>query len=163
MSPAKSFRDLKVCQSAREGIRLVFKLTKMFPREERYALVDQIRRRSRAVKAMIAEAWARRRYKAAFINKIDEALGETHETQSWLDDALDSEYLTKDIFSDLDRRYNAIGAMLSRMIDGADDFVSTIRAPIIDLSLAKKTNLCSPITDHRSHMESSHLSPLTFH
>ena len=35
------------------------------------------------------EAWARRRYKAAFVNKIDEALGEANETQSWLDDALD--------------------------------------------------------------------------
>ena len=42
---------------------------------------------SRAGKAMIAEARARRRYKAAFINKIDEAIGQTNETQSWLDDA----------------------------------------------------------------------------
>jgi four helix bundle protein len=33
---------------------------------------------------MIAEAWARRRYPAAFINKVDEALGEAMETQAWL-------------------------------------------------------------------------------
>jgi four helix bundle protein len=33
---------------------------------------------------MIAEAWARRRYPAAFINKIDEALGEAMETQACL-------------------------------------------------------------------------------
>jgi four helix bundle protein len=51
----------------------VFTVTKTFPREERYALIDQVRRSSRAVKAMIAEAWARRRYKAAFVNKIDRA------------------------------------------------------------------------------------------
>ncbi len=44
---------------------------------------------------MLAEAWARRRYKAAFVNKIDEALGEAYETQSWLDNALDGAYLTK--------------------------------------------------------------------
>jgi len=71
---------------------------------------------------MIAEGWARRRYKAAFINKIDESIGEANETQSWLDDALDAGYLSQEDFRDLDARYQAIGGMLSRMIDRADDF-----------------------------------------
>ena len=86
---ARSFRDLKVYQAAREAARLVFEYSKSFPPEERYSLTDQIRRSSRAVKAMIAEAWGRRRYKAVFVNKLDEALGEATETQSWLDDAQD--------------------------------------------------------------------------
>jgi four helix bundle protein len=67
-----------VYQAAREAAPRVFETTKTFPSEERYALTDQIRRSSRAVKALIAEAWARRRYKAAFVNKIDEALGEAY-------------------------------------------------------------------------------------
>src|SRR5439155_9734560 len=122
MAAAKSFRDLKVYQAAREAALRIFTVTKTFPREERYALTDQTRRSSRAVKAMIAEAWARRRYKAAFINKVDEALGEANETQSWLDDALDDGYVLKEDFQELDNRYQAIGGMLSRMIDRADDF-----------------------------------------
>src|SRR4030095_14634268 len=122
MEPAKSFRDLKIYPAAREAAGLVFDYSKGFPREERYSLIDQIRRSSRAVKAMIAEAWARRRYKAAFVNKIDEALGEAYESQSWLDDAVDSQYLTPEEFAELDQRYDAIGATLSRMIDRADDF-----------------------------------------
>ena len=122
MAAAKSFRDLKADQAAREVALQIFTATKTFPREERYALTDQIRRSSRAVKAMIAEAWARRRYKAAFINKIDEALGEANETQSWLDDALDDGYVLKEDFHELNDRYQAIGGMLSRMIDRADDF-----------------------------------------
>src|SRR5437870_8005210 len=105
MAAAKSFRDLKADQAAREVALQVFTASKSFPREERYALTDQIRRSSRGVKAMIAEAWARRRYKAAFINKIDEALGEANETQSWLDDALDDDYLSKEDFKYLDGRY----------------------------------------------------------
>ena len=100
MAAAKSFRDLKVYQAAREAALRIFTVAKSFPREERYALTDQIRRSSRAVKAMIAEAWARRRYKAAFINKVDEALGEANETQSWLDDALDDGYVLKEDFQD---------------------------------------------------------------
>src|SRR5437879_12927094 len=101
MASAKSFRDLKVYQAAREAAGRIFELSKNFPPEERYSLTDQIRRSSRAVKAMIAEAWARRRYKAAFVNKIEESLGEGYDTQSWLDDALDAGYLSKEQFTDL--------------------------------------------------------------
>src|SRR5213080_184017 len=108
MSGAKSFRDLKVYQAAREAALQVFTVSKNFPREERFALIDQIRRSSRAVKAMIAEAWARRRYKAAFINKIDEALGEANETQSWLDDGLDCSYLSSAEYQELDNLYGSI-------------------------------------------------------
>src|SRR5438093_2332392 len=120
MAAARSFRELKVYQAARDAARLVFDFSKHFPREEQYSLTDQIRRSSRAVKALLAEAWARRRYKAAFVNKIDEALGEAYETQSWLDDALDGQYFSTQEFENLDRRDNAIGGMLSGMIDRAD-------------------------------------------
>jgi four helix bundle protein len=146
MDAARSFRDLKVYQKAREAARKVFTVSKEFPREERYALTDQIRRSSRAVKAMLAEAWARRRYKAAFINKIDEALGEANETQSWLDDALDSEYLSEADFKDLNERYQAIGGMLSRMIDRADDFCK--HAPATDYRTVVREEEESPFTDH---------------
>src|SRR6266516_6588898 len=112
MEPAKSFQDLKVYEAAREEARLIFEISKTFTREEKYSLTDQIRRSARAVKAMIAEAWARRRYKAAFINKIDEALGEANETQSWLDNALGAGYLSRDNFQHLDERYDMIGGML---------------------------------------------------
>src|SRR5438552_5089951 len=122
MASAKSFQDLKVYQAARDAARLVFEATKKFPPEERYSLTDQIRRSSRAVKAMIAEAWARRRYKAAFINKIDEALGESNETQSWLEDGLDCRYLSSAEYQELNNLYCSVGAMLARMIDRADDF-----------------------------------------
>jgi len=122
MAIARSFRDLNVYQQARETTHKIFELSRQFPAEERYSLTDQIRRSSRAVKAMIAEAWGRRRYKAVFVNKLDEALGEATETQSWLDDARDSKYLTDDEFNEVDSNCIVICRMLSRMIDRADDF-----------------------------------------
>lgn len=60
-------------------------------------MTDQVRRSSRAVKAMLAEAWAKRRYKASFVNKIGDAMGEAMETQSWLDDALDCGYISPEV------------------------------------------------------------------
>jgi four helix bundle protein len=122
MAIARSFRDLNVYQEARATARKIFELSREFPAEERFSLTDQIRRSSRAVKAMIAEAWGRRRYKAVFVNKLDEALGEATETQLWLDDARDAQYLAIEEFDALDAKYISIGQMLSRMIDRADDF-----------------------------------------
>ena len=146
MAAARSFRELKVYVAARQAAGRIFVLSGHFPREERYALTDQARRSSRAVKAMLAEAWARRRYKAAFINKIDEALGESNETQSWLDDALDCGYISPSDFEELDNRYQAIGGMLSRMIDRADDFCKH-----------------GPATDYRSLVREDEDSPFTAH
>jgi four helix bundle protein len=122
MAIAKSFRDLNVYRQARETAHRIFEVSRQFPAEERYSLTDQIRRSSRAVKAMIAEAWGRRRYKAVFVNKLDEALGEATETQSWLDDARDSNYLSDHEFNEVDSNCIVICRMLSRMIDRAEDF-----------------------------------------
>ena len=122
MAIIRSFRDLDVYKLAREQAGRIFAMTKSFPKEERYSLTDQIRRSSRAVDAMIAEAWARRKYRAAFVNKIDEALDEAMETQAWLDHALDCNYLNNVHYKELNAAWQHIGAMLNRMIDRADDF-----------------------------------------
>lgn len=122
MAAIKSFRDLNVYQASRAETLKIFEMTKAFPKEEKFALTDQIRRSSRAVKAMLAEAWARRRNEAAFINKINEAMGEAMETQSWLDDALDCHYISAEQHRSLDDAWQNIGGRLNRMIDKADDF-----------------------------------------
>jgi four helix bundle protein len=71
---------------------------------------------------MISEAWARRRYRVVFVNKLDEALGEANETCSWLDDTLDCGYLDAEQFKKMERDWFSIASMLARMIDRASDF-----------------------------------------
>jgi four helix bundle protein len=125
MALIKNFRDLNVYQAARVEGQKIYLRSRSFPAEEKYSLTDQIRRSSRAVKAMVAEAWARRRYRAVFVNKIDEALGEATETQSWLDDCLDCGYISADEFKQMNEAWQSIGAMLNKMILRADDFCGT--------------------------------------
>lgn len=62
MAVLQSFRDLDVYKLALSEAKRVFTVTRTFPAEERYSLTDQIRRSSRAVNALVAESWARRRY-----------------------------------------------------------------------------------------------------
>ena len=122
MGAAQSFRDLETYQKARQQSQNIFRLTQRFPKEETYSLTDQIRRSSRAVCAMLAEAWARRRYEAAFVNKLNQALAEAMETQSWLDAALDCDYIDADTHDTLDTEWERIGGKLNRMIQHAESF-----------------------------------------
>jgi four helix bundle protein len=119
---ARHFRDLITYQRARVACNAVFQMTKAFPKDERFELTSQMRRSARAVKAMVAAAWARRRYKAAFISKLDEALEEAVETQSWLDDALDRGYITETDFKRHDAEWETIAGLIQGMINRADAF-----------------------------------------
>jgi hypothetical protein len=68
--------DLEVYQRAFAAAMRIFELTKTFPKEEKYSLIDQIRRSSRSVCANIGEAWRKRRYEAAWVSKLgDRSLG----------------------------------------------------------------------------------------
>jgi len=118
----RSFRDLDVYRLAREVAGQIFVLTRTFPKDERFSLTDQVRRSSRAVAAMIAEAWARRHYEAAFINKLNEAQGEAMETQSWLEQALDCRYMTSEQHTSLDTLCQQTGGKLQRMIEKSSTF-----------------------------------------
>jgi hypothetical protein len=50
-------KDLKVFQNAYRLAMEIFHITKGFPQEEKYSLIDQIRRSSRSVAVNIAEGY----------------------------------------------------------------------------------------------------------
>lgn len=110
------FRDLRVYQQGRDAAMRVFERSRDWPAEERYSLTSQIRRSSRSVCANIAEAWRKRRYEAHFISKLSDADAEAAETQSWLDFALLSSYISQQEFDELDRIYETISGGLVRMM-----------------------------------------------
>lgn len=51
------FKELLVYKKSFELAMEIFEISKMFPKEEKYSLIDQIRRSSRSVTANIAEAY----------------------------------------------------------------------------------------------------------
>jgi len=80
----------------------IFEPTKEFPIEEKYALSDQVRRSSRSVCANLAEAWRKRRYRAAFISKLNDAESEAAETQVHAEIAFRHGYLKQEVFDEID-------------------------------------------------------------
>jgi len=116
----RSYRDLRVYQNAMAAAMEIFELTKGFPPEEKYSMVDQVRRCSRSVCTNLAEAWRKRRYRAAFIAKLSDAEGEACETQVWIEFAVRCEYLDALRAEKLTDAYEQIMAQLVKMIDESD-------------------------------------------
>jgi four helix bundle protein len=118
----KHFRDLEVYKRAFAAAIEIFQITKSFPTEEKYSLVDQIRRASRSVCANLAEAWRKRKYIAVFKNKITDSMQEASETQCWLEFSLACGYIQHPLFDKLDKEYEQIISMLNSMELNAQKF-----------------------------------------
>src|SRR4030065_2613783 len=104
----RGFRDLIVYLLSYRLSVEIFENTKSFPKEEKYSLVDQIRRSSRSVPTNISEAWSRRRYPKSFVSKLIDADGEASERTVWLGFSIDHKYITKESHSYFIDKYNEV-------------------------------------------------------
>ena len=127
MQHIKSYKELRVYQTVIDAAMRIFELTKRFPIEERYSMVDQMRRSSRSVCSNIGEAWRKRRYPAHFKSKLSDSEGEAEETRVWADLALRCGYLSKSEADEIDTTYDGILGQLVRMIDRPDQWSITKR------------------------------------
>src|SRR5262245_21385475 len=100
--------DLEVYRRAFAVAMRIYVETKSFPSEERYSLIDQIRRSSRSACANIAEGWRKRRYEAAFVNKLSDAEAEAAEVQTWIQFSVECKYLGRNPAAELYREYEEI-------------------------------------------------------
>jgi len=118
-------KDLEVYKKSYSLAMELYWITKQFPTDERYALIDQLRRSSGSVAMNLREAWAKRRYEAHFISKLTDCDGENSETETSLDFARECGYLTSEIHADLLGRNREIGKMLGSMIKNPAPFILT--------------------------------------
>ncbi len=115
--------QLDVYKLSVEAAMDIFNLSKKFPKEETYSLTDQIRRSSRSVSGQIAEGWRRRKYKPAFINKLNEAEGEAAETQVWIEYAVKCEYISNSAGREMHKKYDNIIGKLVTMANKPDNWI----------------------------------------
>lgn len=116
----RSHKELRVYKLAVDLSLDIFRITKTFPKEERYSMTDQIRRSSRSVCANLAEAWRKRRYEKAFISKLSDAESEAAETQVWLELAQHHDYLASDAVTRLDDGYEKVLSQIVLMIENPE-------------------------------------------
>lgn len=111
-----TFQDLLAYKKSFALAMKIFKITKVFPKEETYSLTDQIRRSSRSVPVTIAEAYRKRIYPKHFHSKLTDSDGENSETQVWLEFAVSCEYITRETYEILLSESIEVGKLLNYMI-----------------------------------------------
>ena len=116
------YRKLLAYKKAFEVAIDVFEITKVFPPQEKFSLIDQIRRASRSVCTNLAEAYKRRRYKGYFISKLNDAETENTEVQVWLDFSLACKYISEDKYKELTEKNDEVGKLVWYMIKNPDKF-----------------------------------------
>jgi four helix bundle protein len=114
MKMIRNHYELEVYRIAVDLAMEMFELSKHFPKAETYSLTDQLRRSSRSA-AAIAEGWRRRKYEAAFVNKLNESESEAAETQSWLEFAVKCGYVERGAALELHHRYDQLIGKLVNM------------------------------------------------
>ena len=83
MSGINDFKDLKIWQKGMDIAEKCYFLTKTFPKDELYGMVQQIRRSAVSIPANIAEGYGRR-YTGEYLRFLNIAQGSINELETHL-------------------------------------------------------------------------------
>jgi len=119
----REFTDLKAWQEGHELVIIVYQMTKNFPREEIYSLVDQMRRAATSITSNIAEGFGRQGMKEK-IQFYYLAQGSLTELKNQLLIAKDVGYLTQEDFEKLMTPANNAHRLLQGLITKSKSFLN---------------------------------------
>lgn len=119
----KSFTDLIVWQEGHKLVLLTYRATGLFPKQETYSLVDQMRRSCSSITSNIAEGFGRQTYKEK-VQFYYQAHGSLTELKDQILIARDVGYINNDIFEELDRCSNLVHQLLQGLINKSKSFIN---------------------------------------
>lgn len=112
----KSFTQLIVWKEGHTLVLEIYKITKSFPKEEKFGLTDQIRRAAVSITSNIAEGFSRHGSKEK-IQFYYMSLGSLAELQNQLLIARDIGYITNETFSTLANQSVTVSKLLNGLIN----------------------------------------------
>lgn len=107
-----SFRELDAYKEGKKLIKEVYRLLKKFPKEEQYAMRDQLRRAVISITSNIAEGSGRNSFKEK-VHFLEFSYGSLMEVLSQMDVACDIEYITVEEFNNFEVMVENVGRLLS--------------------------------------------------
>ena len=121
----KSYKDLDVYnRSYKLSVIVCTKVVVKLPKEERFDLVDQLRRSCKAIPRLNAEGFGKRHQKKGFQKYLDDAIAENNETIVSLSHAKDIyfNYVNPNSTQKLIAEYEIVGKQLFRLKQTWDKF-----------------------------------------
>jgi four helix bundle protein len=116
----RSYRDLKVWQKSYNLCLDIYKLTKGFPREERYNLTSQIRRAAVSVPSNIAEGYGRKTT-PEYIRSLYIAYGSNCELETQISLAGDLSYINSEQSKKMQEAIGEVERMLKALIKSLEN------------------------------------------
>ncbi len=123
-----SYKDLDVYQrSYRLSILVITKIIPKLPENEKYDLISQLSRSSKAIPRLIAEGFAKKHQKSGFQKYLDDAMAEANETQVSLCQSKDlySGIIDLKTCEELINEYDIVGKQLYRLEEAWKKFSKT--------------------------------------
>lgn len=117
-----SFTDLIAWQEGHKLVIAIYKITKDFPKEETYSLIDQMRRAAASVTANIAEGFGRNTYKDK-LHFYYVAQGSLTELKNFILIAKDVGYLDAGQLNELTEKANQTHRLLQGFIQKTKSFI----------------------------------------
>lgn len=119
----ESFTDLIVWREGHKLVILVYEITRSFPKEETYSIVDQMRRSAASITANIAEGFGRQGYREKvqfyYLSK-----GSLNELKNFVLIAKDVGYLNKQQLDELSTQANLVDQILQGFIRKSKTFIN---------------------------------------
>ena len=112
--PKYSYKNLDVYKESKVLVKMVYSLLKQFPKEEQYALCDQLRRAVISIPSNIAEGSGRTSSKDQS-HFLEMAFGSLMEVECQLDIACNLGYVSHEELDSLNVQITRVAAMLSGM------------------------------------------------
>jgi four helix bundle protein len=111
----RSYRDLKIWQRGIELAKMVYALTRKFPKYETYGLADQLRRSVVSVPSNVAEGQARQ-HTGEFRQFLYMALGSLAEVDTQIVIALEMEYISAQEANDIQNLIVELQKMIHALV-----------------------------------------------
>ena len=122
-STIRDFTDLNVWKEGHKLVIMIYKITKSFPKEETYSIIDQMRRAVSSVTANIAEGFGRQGYKEK-VQFYYLAQGSLIELKNFIIIAKDVNYLKHVEFETLMNQANLTHKLLQGLITKSKTFIN---------------------------------------
>jgi four helix bundle protein len=110
-----TYKDLEVWKEGHKLVLMIYKTTKLFPNDERFGIIDQMRRASVSITSNIAEGFTRFGLKEKtqfyYISK-----GSLVELDNQVTISKDIGYISSENFQLIDAQINKVGKILTGLI-----------------------------------------------
>jgi four helix bundle protein len=111
----QNYKDLFVWKKSHQLVLSVYKVSRVFPKEELYNLTSQIRRAALSTPTNISEGCGKFT-QLDFAKYLQNALGSTQEVEYLNFLSFELEYISKEEYQKLDQDINEVKAMLISLI-----------------------------------------------